>query len=71
MKVVGPWGDVVAEIEEEVGVAYAEIDLDALSKVRQNMPVSTHRRTDLYSLTSNIRDDFGYECFVKIPFFVH
>ena len=48
--IVDPWGSVVAQCSEGEGVASAYIDLGYLEKVRKNMPVWTHRRTDLYSL---------------------
>ena len=51
--IIDPWGKVVAEIEEEgEGVASAELDLTKVSKVREEMPVSQHRRHDLYALAA-------------------
>ena len=46
--IVDPWGVVLAQCGEGVGVATANIDLDYLASVRTNMPVQTHRRADLY-----------------------
>ncbi|XP_059498724.1 deaminated glutathione amidase isoform X3 [Stegostoma tigrinum] len=46
--VVDPWGCVVAQCHEGRDICYAEIDLDYLRAVRQDMPVRYHRRTDLY-----------------------
>ncbi|KAM8921521.1 deaminated glutathione amidase [Pelodytes ibericus] len=46
--VVDPWGTVVAQCQEGTGLCYAEIQLPYLSRVRRNMPVQSHRRTDLY-----------------------
>jgi hypothetical protein len=48
---VDPWGTVLVELQDEPGVAVAEIDLARLHQVRQNMPVLLHRRHDLYRLT--------------------
>ena len=48
--IVDPWGTVVASLkgEEDVGkVVTAEIDVMAMEKVRQEMPLL--RRTDVYS----------------------
>ena len=46
--IVDPWGCVVAECSNKPDVAFAEIDLEYLSKVRREMPVWQHRRADLY-----------------------
>ena len=48
MKVVDPWGAVVAECSEGEGICTAEIDLNYLHKIRQQMPVQNHRRPDIY-----------------------
>ncbi|KKK20643.1 putative nitrilase [Aspergillus rambellii] len=47
--IVNPWGEVVAKLGdeyEEPQIAYAEIDLALLEKVRREMPLL--RRTDVY-----------------------
>ncbi|NWU93959.1 NIT1 amidase, partial [Upupa epops] len=46
--VVDPWGAVVAQCREGPGLCYAEIDLEYLHRVRREIPVSRHRRSDLY-----------------------
>lgn len=46
--IVDPWGTVIAQVGEGVGVATAPIDLNYLAKLRNNMPVQRHRRPDLY-----------------------
>lgn len=46
--VVDPWGSVIAQCQEGPGLCYAEIDLGYLRRIRQEMPVCTHRRADLY-----------------------
>ncbi|GFO26229.1 nitrilase homolog 1-like [Plakobranchus ocellatus] len=46
--VVDPWGAVIAQCSEGTGVCIAEIDLDYMRKLRLEMPVWQHRRTDLY-----------------------
>ncbi|XP_075049342.1 deaminated glutathione amidase isoform X2 [Mixophyes fleayi] len=46
--VVDPWGVVVAQCQDGVGLCYAEINLPYLHRVRQEMPVQRHRRGDLY-----------------------
>lgn len=46
--VVDPWGCVVAQCSDTVGIALADINFSLLAKVRQAIPVWNHRRTDLY-----------------------
>jgi predicted amidohydrolase len=48
---VDPWGKVVAQFggAGDVGVKPFEIDLDLVQKTRDNMPMHTHRRYDLYT----------------------
>lgn len=48
--IIDPWGTVLAQCAEKIGIAVAEIDLDLLAKIRKNMPCKEHRRKDLYSL---------------------
>ena len=56
--IVDPWGSVVAQCSDQEGLALAEIDLDYVDKVRSNMPVFKHKRSDLYGLA--VRGDI--EC---------
>lgn len=46
--IVDPWGAVVARVTEGTGVAVADIDLALVAKIRERMPVMSHRRTDVY-----------------------
>ncbi|XP_074645419.1 deaminated glutathione amidase-like [Tubulanus polymorphus] len=46
--VVDPWGKVIAELPTGVGVCMAEIDIPFLHRIRQEMPLYTHHRHDLY-----------------------
>ena len=48
LQVVDPWGCVTAQCHEGNDVCVAEIDLGYLNKVRQQMPLMNHRRTDIY-----------------------
>ena len=51
--IVSPWGQVLADAGPEgENVVTAEIDLQYLGTVRQNMPVQQHRRLDLYGSLS-------------------
>ena len=42
--VVDPWGEVLLDMGEEVGVGFAEIDLARISEVRSRIPALNHRR---------------------------
>ena len=42
--VVDPWGDVLLDMGEEPGVAFAEVDLARISDVRSRIPALKHRR---------------------------
>lgn len=41
--IVGPWGQVLAQVQDGIGYATAELDLDYLRKVRRDLPVAEHR----------------------------
>jgi predicted amidohydrolase len=43
--VVGPWGDVLLDMGETVGVGFAELDLERVAEVRRRIPALQHRRT--------------------------
>lgn len=42
--VVDPWGEVLLDMGEEVGVGFADIDLARISEVRSRIPALNHRR---------------------------
>jgi predicted amidohydrolase len=42
--VIDPWGDVLLDMGEEVGLGFADIDLARISEVRARIPALTHRR---------------------------
>ncbi|KAL6107619.1 nit2 [Pungitius sinensis] len=50
--VVNPWGDVISKAGAEEAVIYADVDLQYLADIRQQIPVTTQRRDDLYAVTS-------------------
>lgn len=47
--VVDPWGQIIASCHEGTDVCLANIDLDYLKSIRKQMPVWSHRRTDVYT----------------------
>jgi deaminated glutathione amidase len=45
--VVDPWGTVVAQAPDSVGIIYAELDLDRVEAVRRQVPSLANRRLAL------------------------
>ncbi|XP_061895452.1 omega-amidase NIT2 [Entelurus aequoreus] len=50
--VVNPWGEVMVQAGSEEAVIYADIDLQYLAEVRQQIPITAQRRHDVYTVTS-------------------
>lgn len=50
--VVSPWGEVMSKAGSEEAVVYADIDLQYLADIRQQIPITSQRRNDLYSVNS-------------------
>jgi predicted amidohydrolase len=48
--IIDPWGTVLTRAREEEGLAFAEIDLDYLDKIRERLPSLKNRRSDVYEL---------------------
>jgi predicted amidohydrolase len=48
--VVDPWGTVVAQASDGVGIVSAEIDLDRVTAVRRQIPALANRRPDAYGI---------------------
>lgn len=47
-EVIDPWGKVLVEAEEGEEILYTELDPQALTDVRESIPVSKQRRFDVY-----------------------
>lgn len=48
--VVDPWGTVIVEAKTSQEIIYANLDLDKIKELREQIPVLKNRRTDLYDL---------------------
>ncbi|XP_054829961.1 omega-amidase NIT2 [Eublepharis macularius] len=48
--VVNPWGEIIAKAGAEETVIYADIDLKKLAEVRQQIPIFSQKRSDLYTV---------------------
>ncbi len=42
--IIDPWGTVLAQLDDQPGVAIAEINLERLAEVRSKMPIAQHRK---------------------------
>ena len=47
--IINPWGLLLSKAPDETGVIFADIDLDYIRRVRQNIPCVECRRPDVYS----------------------
>jgi len=50
--VMDPWGTVVAKTEEKEDIVYAEIDLEKLKTIRDQVPITKQRRNELYKVVT-------------------
>ena len=48
--VVDPWGTVIAQAPDAVGIVRADLDLDRIAQVRRGIPALANRRPDVYRL---------------------
>ncbi|ETE66227.1 hypothetical protein L345_07996 [Ophiophagus hannah] len=52
--VVNPWGEVIAKAGTEETVVYAEIDLKKAEEIREQIPIFSQKRSDLYTVEAKI-----------------
>ncbi len=48
--ITNPWGEVVTQLDEKENLKIAEIDLDEIKKVREELPLLKNKRSDLYKI---------------------
>lgn len=48
--VANPWGEIIAEADQEEEIVYCEIDLEEIKKVREELPLLKNKREDLYEV---------------------
>ncbi|MPN55956.1 Deaminated glutathione amidase [bioreactor metagenome] len=48
--VASPWGNIINKMDDKEGYIIQEIDLDYVKKVRNELPLLKHIRSDVYSL---------------------
>ena len=51
--IANPWGEVVAECASKEELIMAEINLEEIATIREELPLLKNRRTDLYTLKYN------------------
>ncbi|XP_048755634.1 omega-amidase NIT2-like isoform X1 [Ostrea edulis] len=51
--VVDPWGKIISQAESEESMIYADLDMNYLNEMREQLPVEEIRRKDLYHTTYN------------------
>lgn len=51
--IANPWGEIVAEGSYDEELITAEIDLEEIATIREELPLLKNRRTDLYTLKYN------------------
>ena len=49
--VCSPWGNVIARMDENEGIGYADLNLERVDEIRAQLPITSQRRRDIYSLT--------------------
>lgn len=54
--VVDPWGKIAGELDEKEGVLLVDVDLKVGKVVRQALPTSKQRRSDIYQLEQKQKD---------------
>jgi predicted amidohydrolase len=42
---INPWGEIIVDMDETVGLAFAQIDLGKIAEVRRRIPAIEHRRS--------------------------
>lgn len=51
--VIDPWGQVISEADNQIGILTAEIDLAEVKRIRREIPIYEDRRPDLYRLKND------------------
>ena len=48
--IANPWGEIIAEASEKETLILADIDLDEIKKIREELPLLKNKREDLYEI---------------------
>ncbi|XP_012936446.1 omega-amidase NIT2 [Aplysia californica] len=55
--VVNPWGEVISTTDEKESIVYADIDLERMEEIRNQVPLRNQRRHDLYRVSEPAEED--------------
>lgn len=55
--VVDPWGKVIAKAEHDEEAVIADLDVELVQQVREQIPISKQRRLDLYETLSKFKEN--------------
>jgi len=55
--VVSPWGEVISKAGEKEEIIFADIDLEFLEGVRNQIPIGFQKRNDLYQVVDKLETD--------------
>lgn len=53
--IVSPWGEVLAQMDENEGFVIGTLDFDYVDKIRKELPLLAHRRKDIYKCSSHLQ----------------
>jgi predicted amidohydrolase len=51
--VVNPWGTIISQAGIDEEIIFADLDLSEVDRVREELPLLKHRRSDIYKLDYN------------------
>ncbi len=51
--ITDPWGNIIDKLDGKEGTIVRNIDFNLIDKIREELPLLKHRRSDLYSLIKN------------------
>ncbi|HIY18535.1 MAG TPA: carbon-nitrogen hydrolase family protein [Candidatus Blautia avistercoris] len=55
--ITDPWGSVLSQMDEQEGMTVSVLDLDLIDRIRSQLPLLCHRRTDLYRLAPVVHEE--------------
>lgn len=55
--IVGPWGEILASLQEQPGLIVHEVDIEKMNKIRTQFPSLTHYRSFLMQNLANLSDE--------------
>lgn len=53
-QVTSPWGRILVEADAKEEIVYADINIEECRKVRQQIPIFSQRRVDLYDTNAKL-----------------